>query len=228
VKNIRLAKNILRATLSSYLDTQYWDKKFLLEKTSWGFEPADSAILARDLFLKHQVKDILIPGIGYGRNAKIFIENGMEVTGIEISQAAIDLAHTEVKSGLQIYHGSVTDMPFDHHQYDGIFCYALIHLLNMRQRAKFIRDCYAQIQVGRHMIFTAISAHASMFGTGKYLSKNRYTIANGLNVFFYDQDSIKKEFGKFGLVSFETIDESIKHMKDEPPLKCYYIVCKRC
>lgn len=228
VKNIRLAKNILQATLSSYFDTQYWDKKFLEEKTSWGFEPADSAIVAKDLFLQHDVKKILIPGIGYGRNAKVFIENGINVTGIEISQAAIDLAHTEANLELKIYHGSVTEMPFDDYQYEGVFCYALIHLLNKRERAKFIRDCYAQIKPDGYMLFTAISVHASMFGAGKYLSKNRFKIANSLSVFFYDKDTIEKEFGKFGLVSYEAIDEPIKHMKKEPPLKCYYIVCRRC
>jgi len=29
------------------------------------------------------LKNILIPGIGYGRNARIFLEQGMAVTGIE-------------------------------------------------------------------------------------------------------------------------------------------------
>jgi len=58
----------------------------------WGFEPAKSAVLAKDFFVEHKVKNILIPGIGYGCNAKVFMDNGMSVTGIEISQTAIDLA----------------------------------------------------------------------------------------------------------------------------------------
>lgn len=37
-------------------------------------------------FLEKNVKDILVPGIGYGRNAKVFIDNGINVTGIEISK----------------------------------------------------------------------------------------------------------------------------------------------
>jgi len=51
---------------------------------------------------------LMIPGIGYGRNAKVFIDNGINVTGIEISKTAIDLAR---QNGLDssIYHGSVTD-----------------------------------------------------------------------------------------------------------------------
>jgi 2-polyprenyl-3-methyl-5-hydroxy-6-metoxy-1,4-benzoquinol methylase len=213
--------------MSSYSNKQFWNKKFRREKTSWGFEPADSAIFAKDLFLHHDVKKILIPGIGYGRNAQVFTENGIEVAGIEISQAAIDLAHKEVKSNLQIFQGSVTEMPFENHQYDGVFCYALIHLLNRRQRVKFIRACYAQTKAGGYMIFTAISVQSSMFATGKYLGKNRYKISAGLNVFFYDEHSILSEFGNYGLLDFKRIYEPVKHMKDEPPLKCFMIICQR-
>ena len=73
----------------------------------WGFEPSDSAILTNDFFLEKKVNDILIPGIGYGRNAKVFIDNGINVAGIEISKTAIDLAR---QNGLNIsiFHGSVT------------------------------------------------------------------------------------------------------------------------
>jgi len=48
----------------------------------------------------------LIPGIGYGRNAKFFIDNGINITGIEISKTAIDLAR---QNGLNIsiFHGNV-------------------------------------------------------------------------------------------------------------------------
>jgi tRNA1(Val) A37 N6-methylase TrmN6 len=74
----------------------YWEKKFKDEKTSWGFEPCDSAIFAKKIFIQHQVQNILIPGIGYGRNAKIFLDSGIKVTGIEISKTAIEMARTEI------------------------------------------------------------------------------------------------------------------------------------
>jgi 2-polyprenyl-3-methyl-5-hydroxy-6-metoxy-1,4-benzoquinol methylase len=100
-----------------------------LKNKQCGFEPTDSATLTKDFFLEKNIKDILIPGIGYGRNAKVFIDNGINVTGIEISKTAIELAR---QNGLNIpiFHGSVTDMPFDNKLYDGIFSFALLHLLN--------------------------------------------------------------------------------------------------
>jgi len=67
----------------------FWEKIFEKEKTNWGFTPSDFAILTKDFFLIKKIKNILIPGIGYGRNAKIFHDNGINVEGIEISKIAI-------------------------------------------------------------------------------------------------------------------------------------------
>ena len=208
--------------------TEFWESSFKEMLTTWGFEPSDSAILSKDLFLDNKAKEILIPGIGYGRNAKIFCDNGLNVTGIEISKTAIDLAKSKNGLGIKIHNGSVTDMPFDKSLYDGIFCYALIHLLNIQERRKFIKDCFNQLKPNGFMIFTVVSKKASMYGNGIQLSKNRFEIRKGLRVYFYDTDSVKREFEKYGLVvEYSEIDEPIKHMDNEPPLKCILVKCKR-
>lgn len=117
--------------------TEFWEKSFIEKQTMWGFNPSESAVIAKDLFIENNIKDILIPGIGYGRNAKVFIDNGINVTGIEISKTAIDLAKQH-GININIYHGSVGDMPFEDKLYEGIFSYALIHLLNERERKNLL------------------------------------------------------------------------------------------
>ena len=205
---------------------EFWESSFIDKQTMWGFEPTDSAILIKDFFLEKNVKDILVPGIGYGRNAKIFIENGITVTGIEISKTAIDLARQNgIDSG--IFHGSVTDMPFDNKLYDGIFSHALIHLLNEHEREKFIKDCYAQLKPNGYMIFTTVSKKAPMFGKGKQLDKDYFEIMEGVKMFFYDSDSIKQEFGDYGLVEFSEIDEPNKDMKNKPSINFIWVKWKK-
>ena len=205
---------------------EFWESSFIEKQMMWGFEPTDSAILIKDYFLEEKVKDILVPGIGYGRNAKVFIENGINVTGIEISETAIDLAR---QNGLDIniFHGSVTDMPFDNKLYDGIFCHALLHLLNKHDRKKFIKDCYNQLKPNGYMIFTTVSKKAPMFGKGKQLDKDYFEIMEGVKMYFYDSDSIKQEFGKHGLVNFTEIDEPSKDLKNKPSINFIVVKCKK-
>ena len=186
---------------------EFWEANFSEKKEMWGFEPAPSALLTRNFFVEQGLKNILIPGFGYGRNAQIFREAGMNITGIEISETAIKLARKHYGEDMIIYHGSVTDMPFDDNKYEGIFCYALIHLLDSHERQQLIQNCYRQLADGGYMIFVAISKEAPTYGTGNKIEKDRYEIFKGVNMYFYDRESIQEAFGGAGLVEVTTIKE---------------------
>lgn len=197
--------------------TEFWEEAFKGKKEMWGLAPATSALQTAERFAKNGFKNILIPGIGYCRNAQPFRSMGMNVTGIEISETAIKLANEHYGES-KIYHGSVGDMPFDNHQYDGIFCYAVIHLLDETERRKLIADCYHQLAKNGIMIFTAITKQAQTFGQGTLISKDRYEQFGGVKMFFYDSESIEEEFGKFGLWE-------VKQVTENYPL--HLIVCKK-
>lgn len=187
---------------------EFWETAFVEKQEMWGFEPSKSALLTKDFFVRKSIKNILIPGIGYGRNAQTFIENGIAVTGIEISKTAIEMAEKHYGTTMLIHHGSVTDMPFDKNLYDGIFCYALIHLLDSSEREKLIHDCYNQLSENGYMIFTVISKEAPTYGKGKFISKDRYEIFDGVKMFFYDRESITSEFTGACLFEITEINES--------------------
>lgn len=198
--------------------TEFWEKAFKDKQEMWGFEPAQSAVLIKDLFVGQGVKNVLIPGIGYGRNAKIFTDNGMSVTGIEISPTAIDIAHNHFGSNLTIYQGSVTEMPFDNKLYDGIFCYGLIYLLDKDERKKLIQDCFNQLAENGIMVFTAITKEAQTYGQGTLISKDRFEMFGGVRIFFYDKETIDNEFMNSGLFDVTEVVENYPF---------YLIKCKK-
>ena len=187
---------------------EFWESAFIEKQEMWGFEPSKTAVMTKDFFVRESVKNILIPGIGYGRNANIFRDSGITVTGIEISKTAIDMARKHYGTDMTIYHGSVTDMPFDSCRYDGIFCYSLLHLLDSKDREKLIRDCYNQLADGGCMVFTVISKEAATYGKGTFISKDRYEIFEGVKMFFYDRESIHAEFDKAGLFEITEVTEN--------------------
>ncbi|WP_129714332.1 bifunctional 2-polyprenyl-6-hydroxyphenol methylase/3-demethylubiquinol 3-O-methyltransferase UbiG [Pedobacter sp. SYP-B3415] len=187
---------------------EIWESTFADKQEMWGMQPAASAVLTTELFLSNAVRHVLIPGIGYGRNAEVFLEKGMSVTGIEISETAIQLAEKHFGDRIRIYHGSVSDMPFDHNLYEGVFCYALIHLLDKTLRKKLISDCYAQLAPGGHMVFTTISKNAKTYGQGRFIETDRDEIFEGIQMFFYDEEAVSSEFAAAGLYEITEIQES--------------------
>ena len=203
---------------------EFWEGAFQEKKMMWGEEPTTVALEASEMFKQLGFRKILIPGFGYGRNARPFYEKGFEVTGIEISDTAIKLAKKLLGREIRVFHGSVSDMPFDQDAYDGIFCHALIHLLDSEQRKKLIRDCYRQLRHGGRMFFTAITKQSSTYGVGEKLSTDRYKTKDGVNLYFYDKDSIKEEFGEFGLIEATEIDEA---GNSKSAIRFWKVVCKK-
>jgi len=70
--------------------------------------------------------DILIPGIDYYRNAQIFSWQGIGVTGMEIYPNAITLFYKNYGAKIKVQLGSLREMPFDQHLYQGIFCHGFL------------------------------------------------------------------------------------------------------
>ena len=203
---------------------EFWEEAFQEKKLMWGEEPTTLAIEASKIFEQLGFKKILIPGFGYGRNAKPFYEKEFEVTGIEISDTAIKLAQKLLGREIRVFQGSVDEMPFDQDVYDGIFCHALIHLLDSSQRKKLIQDCYHQLRQGGMLFFTAITKEANTYGVGEKLGVDRYRTRDGVNLYFYDNDSIKAEFGEFGLIEAAKMDEG---GNGKPATRFWKIVCKK-
>lgn len=204
--------------------SEFWEDAFQEKKMMWGEKPIPLAIEASEIFKGQGFRKVLIPGFGYGRNAKPFYEKGFEVTRIEISETAIELAYKLLGRNIRVFHGSVDDMPFDEDTYDGIFCHALIHLLDSDQRKKLIMDCYRQLRHDGLMVFTAVTKHAVTYGVGEKLGTDRYRTKDGVNLYFYDKDSIQEEFGRFGLIEATEIDES---GNGKPGTKLWKILCKK-
>ena len=203
--------------------TEFWESAFKSNERMWGERPVANALKVLELLKEHRINNVLIPGFGYGRNAKVFHDAGLEVTGIEISATAIERARRKFGKDVRIHHGSVTDMPYDTARYQSIYCYSLIHLLKKSDRKKFIADCYSQLLPGGIMVFVALSINDRRFGEGEEVEKKTFHSPNGLDLYFYDAASVMEEFGDYNLKEAKEINEPIT----DPTEKHWMIVCQK-
>lgn len=204
----------------------FWDQIFKEKGTLWTFEPSESAMRALSIFQEHGVQEVLVPGAGYGRNALLFHRHQMKVRGIEISATAISLAKAN-GADFPIVHASVTEMPLDDQTYGGIFCYALLHLFSLEQRKNILKACYEQLRPGGIMVFTVLSTLSGLYGQGRKLSRNRFHLQPSLDVYFYDEAALVREFVPWGLSAYGPIAEPVRHIPDAEPLPCHLVVCMK-
>ena len=203
--------------------TEFWESVFKNNEKMWGENPTDNAQTVLRLLQKQNITNLLIPGFGYGRNAKVFYAQGFKVTGIEISKTAILRAQKHFGKDVLIHHGSVTDMPFNTNQYQAIYCYSLIHLLKKADRIKLISACYKQLEPKGLMIFVALTVNDQRFRIGKEVESNTFQSPNGLNLYFYDKAAVIEEFGNFNIIDTSEINEP----EENPTEKHWMIICRK-
>lgn len=74
-------------------------------------------------------------------------------------------------------------MPFGENLYEGIFCYALLYLLNGEQRKKMVADCYNQLKPDGTIIFSVIAKKSHHYAKGREMAKDTYEIGKGGHYF---------------------------------------------
>jgi 2-polyprenyl-3-methyl-5-hydroxy-6-metoxy-1,4-benzoquinol methylase len=195
--------------------TEFWEGAFQEKQKMWGELSTASAQDSANEFKRLGFQKILIPGIGYGRNAKPFLDLGMEVTGIEISETAIAMGKQKFGDRIRWIQGSVTSMLFEGVKYDGVYCHALIHLLDTGERKKLIADCFGQLNAKGLMVFTAITKNSDTYSdalrNGTQVATDRFRTKHGVDLFFYDERSIAEEFGTLGRTEFSMVEEPVNN-----------------
>jgi SAM-dependent methyltransferase len=190
--------------------SEYWEQRFREEGKIWGESPSKSAYDALKIFLAHDVKTVLVPGSGYGRNTKLFSLSGLAVTGIEISKTAYDMAR-QFDPRSKFYNGTVLDMSFDTVKYDAIYCFNVLHLFCQDERELFLRKCMDKLNKRGLAYFTVFSDKEPTIGQGKETEKNTFESKPGRPVHYFTEDDLRNHFRDFEIIETGIIQDPEDH-----------------
>jgi SAM-dependent methyltransferase len=188
----------------------YWDKRFRSEGKIWGETPSRTAVYALELFRKNNVKKILVPGSGYGRNTKLFSSAGLDVTGIDISPLACSMAD-EFDPASRFYNVSALDMSFDNEAYNAVYCFNVLHLFLEEDRHAFIRQCTEKVGANGMLFFTVFSEKEPSYGSGKRVETDTFESKPGRPVHYFTEDDLAKHFKFLKLIETGIIEDPEDH-----------------
>ena len=189
---------------------EYWNKRFSDSGKIWGTEPSKTAIYALKLFKKYDIKKVLVPGAGYGRHTYFFSANNYEVTGIEISEVALNIAKKyDTKSKLIL--GSVLEMPFNNEKYDAIFCHNLLHLLLKNGRILFIKKCFNQLRDNGYGFFSMFSEREESYGKGTKIEENTFESKPYRPTHYFSEKDLLQHFHAFSVIETNILEEKENH-----------------
>ena len=184
----------------------YWETRFQNEGSIWTFNPCRSAFLAREKFQGLGPHSLLIPGSGYGRNAACFSDAGYAVTGIEISERAIEIAK-EHRVPMTCIHGSLLDMPDGGAEYDAIFCFNVLHLFRAAERTRVVGNFERLLKNKGYGFVVVLSDLEEGCGKGEELEANTYMNATGKVVHYFSDRDLREHFGRFQILETGIVEE---------------------
>ena len=188
----------------------FWDARFRKEGRIWGSDPSGTAAYALERFREHGVKSVLIPGSGYGRNSKLFSDAGFAVTGVEISETAVELAKKHDPLGT-FYNASALDMSFLEGRFDAVYCFNVLHLFREADRIAFIRQCWEKLNDGGLAFFTVFSENEPTFGKGPEIEPNTFESRPGRPVHYFTEDDLVAHFCAFEALETGIMEDPENH-----------------
>ncbi|MFC1951076.1 class I SAM-dependent methyltransferase [Chloroflexota bacterium] len=204
---------------------QHWSNKYTEKKYIWGIESSGMARHALAIFKEHELKTLLLAACGYGRNSKLFAENGMDVTGVDTSVVGIEMAR-EFDHRSNYVCASVLDMPFGG-PFDAVFSLNALHLFPKYERARFIAECMKRLRKGGLGYFAVFSEQESSYGRGPKLEENTFESLPGRPAHYYTEEDLRSEFGAYEIVDISITQDNDMHADGPHTHILRYIVAKR-
>lgn len=178
-------------------DTDYWNT-YYKNHPPVNTIPSDFATFVVNFLDKN--KSLIDLGCGNGRDSLFFIEQGLEVTGIDASSTAIaslKLKYPEYKNSF-LCGDFVTCTALYQKVYD--YCYSrwTLHSIDGLQEQQLLKNLALALRLGGKLFIEARSIHDDIYGKGRCVGKNSFIYQEHFRRFI-DIFELKEQLKNLGL-----------------------------
>jgi len=202
----------------------YWDARFRSEGWIWGDAPSRTAEQALELFSRHGVRSVLVPGAGYGRNTRLFSAEEMDVTGVEVSGVACEMAQ-EFDPASQFYQASALDLSFLGGTYDAVYGFNILHLFLHDDRLTFLRQCRERVRPGGLLYFTVFSEREASFGKGAEVEPGTFESKPGRPVHYFTGHDLRDHLPGVRVLTTGLAEDEEDHGEEGPHKHILRYIC---
>jgi SAM-dependent methyltransferase len=171
----------------------YWDERYTNEKMIWGAYPSRTVVRADEYFSANNCKKIIVPGCGYGRNSNFFDKKGYQVTGVDVSPAAISMAKS-TNERVVYATGSFLEMEIPDGSFDGLYAFNVLHLFKAAERKGFVKKTFDVLKPGGIAFLTVFSNEERSFGQGNETEPATFESKPGRPVHYFTRDDLLNHF----------------------------------
>ena len=165
-------------------------------------------------------KTLLDLGCGNGRDSKFFINNKLNVVGVDTSDYAINKLNNEIidRNSIFICDDFVTCRNIFQQQYDYIYSRFTLHTISEKQETELLLNIKESIKNNGYFFIEARTINDEIYGKGQRIGENEYIYNNHYRRFI-DVDKFKEKLRNIG--GFEIIelkeDENYSKIEESNP-----------
>lgn len=161
-------------------DRAYWNSFYRGNNIRQDI-PSDFAQYVFENYISKRLNDnvskLLEIGCGNGRDSLFFLKKGMQVTGIDASEWAIDRLNDimgDDDGALFICDDFVKCQAVYQCQYDYIYSRFTLHAIDDKQQSELLNNISVAIKPGGLLFIEARTVNDDLYGKGKLVGKNAY------------------------------------------------------
>lgn len=175
-------------------DRAYWDSYYISNPPI--NDPSDFAVFVSGYIQSD--KRMVDLGCGNGRDSLYFINSGVNVLGVDSSQAAIDKLNLNTYSNAEFVCADFTDSLIIYGAVsDYFYSRFTIHAITKEKQDVLFNNVYKSLNPGGYFFIEVRSVNDDIFGKGESAGRNSY-VYNGHYRRFIVKDEIARELSEDG------------------------------
>lgn len=163
--------------------------------------------------IKYVANRVLDVGCGNGRHVVFFAEQGFKVSGIDISNEAVEIAQAWLQQkGLSadLITGNATDLPYENETFDVIVSDGVLDHVVMKDADNIISEIKRVLVPNGFFFLKLRSVQDCEYGRGTEIEHHTFLLENGyengMPQHFYDTEEIRKLLEEFVIIDIERVD----------------------
>ncbi len=213
----------------------WWDKTY-----SWNAENKNHLVypdedlvrIVKKFFIPNKIKNVLDLGCGSGRHSLMMVSEGLQVTGIDSSQNALDIAEKLTSFASEKRRFDLVDvtqgLPYDDESFDAVVGWGVLHYISTQDSKKTLQEIHRVLRPGGYFALTLRSVEDSEC-TNKdnnvFQKSNAYE-STELLFRYYNEADIQQELPAFEEIKYGHKTRTLLEDSNRR-IAHWFIVCKK-
>ena len=165
---------------------------------------------------------VLDIGCGNGKTSSALIEAGYDVTGIDISEAAVEMCIRLSEGKIKAFTASADAIPLDDATQDGVVMVHVLEHIGAEDMERTMKEVIRVLRPEGKLFVRAFHKDDMRADNGERIDDSTVIRGNGIRYHYFTESELKSIFSDLSEISLKRIDEMTKFNKKRSRIEAVF------